>query len=46
MGAGEGGWTVDGEQLVEETGAFAALDVTAAAAGVGVGVERHLEEMA
>lgn len=40
--AGEGGWAVDAEELFEEAGALAALDVAAAAAGVGVSVERHL----
>lgn len=39
--AGESGRVVDAEELVEEAGAFAALDVAAAAAGVGIGVERH-----
>jgi hypothetical protein len=39
---GESGGTVDGEEFFEEAVAFAALDVAAAAAGVGVGVERHL----
>ena len=42
MRAGESGRAVDGEELFEEAVAFAALDVAAAAAGVGVGVERHL----
>ena len=39
--SGESDGVVDGEELVEEAGAFAALDVAAAAAGVVVGVERH-----
>ena len=43
MRAGESGGTVDGEEFFEEAVAFAALDVAAAAAGVGVGVERHLK---
>lgn len=38
---GESGGIVDAEELVEEAGAFAALDVAAAATGVGVCVERH-----
>ena len=37
----EGDGVVDAEELVEEAGAFAALDVAAAAAGVVVGVEWH-----
>ena len=41
MGSGESEGVVDAEELVEEAGAFAALDVAAAAAGVVVGVERH-----
>jgi hypothetical protein len=40
--AGESGRAVDGEELFEEAVAFAALDVAAATAGVGVSVERHL----
>lgn len=42
MRAGESGRAVDGEELFEEAVAFAALDVAAATAGVGVSVERHL----
>ena len=41
LGRGEGDGVVNAEELVEEAGAFAALDVAAAAAGVVVGVERH-----
>jgi hypothetical protein len=41
LGGGESDGVVDAEELVEEAGAFAALDVAAAAAGVVVGVERH-----
>jgi hypothetical protein len=40
--AGESGGAVDGEEFFEEAVAFAALDVATAAAGVGVGVQRHL----
>jgi hypothetical protein len=39
---GESDGVVDAEELVEEAGAFAALDVAAAAAGVGVSVEWHV----
>jgi hypothetical protein len=39
--SGKGDGVVDAEELVEETGTFAALDVAAAAAGVVVGVEWH-----
>lgn len=41
MRSGKGDGVVDAEELVEETGTFAALDVAAAAAGVVVGVEWH-----
>lgn len=41
LGRGEGDGVVNAEELVEEAGAFAALDVAAAAASVVVGVERH-----
>lgn len=41
LGSGEGGGVVDAEELVQEAGTFAALDVAAAAAGVVVSVERH-----
>ena len=41
MGGGEGDWVVDAEELVQKAGTFAALNVTAAAAGVVVGVEWH-----
>jgi hypothetical protein len=40
--AGESGRAVDGEEFFEEAVAFAAFDVAAATAGVGVSVERHL----
>jgi hypothetical protein len=33
---------VDAEELVEDAGAFAALDVAATAAGVGVCVQWHV----
>jgi hypothetical protein len=42
---GESGGAVDGEEFFEEAVALAALDVTAAAAGVGVGVQRHLRKI-
>jgi hypothetical protein len=42
---GEGGGAIDGEEFFEEAVALAALDVAAAAAGVEVGVQRHLREM-
>ena len=42
LGARESGRAVDGEEFFEEAVAFAALDVAAATAGVGVSVERHL----
>lgn len=41
LGSGESHGIVDAEQLVEKAGAFAALDVTAAATGVVVGVKWH-----
>jgi hypothetical protein len=41
LGSGESDGVVDAKELVEEAGAFAALNVAAAAAGVVVGVERH-----
>lgn len=41
LGSRKSEGVVDAEELVEEAGAFAALDVAAAAAGVVVGVERH-----
>jgi hypothetical protein len=41
----ESGGIVDAEELVEEAGAFAALNVATAAAGVGVGVEWHVGKM-
>lgn len=41
LGSGESYGVVDAEELIEEAGTFAALDMAAAAAGVVVGVERH-----
>jgi hypothetical protein len=43
---GESDGVVDAEELVEEAGAFAALDVATAAAGVGVCVEWHVGKRA
>ena len=42
LGSGESDGVVDAEELIEEAGTFAALDMAAAAAGVVVGVERHM----
>ena len=41
LGGGESDGIVDAEQLIEKAGAFAALDVTAAATGVMVCVKWH-----
>jgi hypothetical protein len=41
LGGGKSDGIVDAEELVEEAGALAALDVAATATSVMVGVERH-----
>jgi hypothetical protein len=42
---GESDGVVDAEERVEEARAFAALNVAAAAVGVGVGAEGHVDGM-